>query len=349
MKPAPGAMRLRPDRRQVLGGLLGATILGPAALRGETTVFDVGSLLPGEFSWRPELSPSGPVAIVVSIPEQLVHVYRNAVRFAVSTCSTGKPGHTTPTGVFTILQKDADHRSSTYGGAPMPNMNRLTWDGIALHAGNLPGYPASHGCVRLPLEFSAKLFGVTHIGTPVVIGGSASDPFPLVHPGFLLDGITGQEVLDAVAALETKAHPSDWEIAPEYPITTVIVTGADRRAALLEEGVKILEDGLDIAGPGPLGEHVLVLDGTAEGGGLRWTALTHHEEADRTFDTDLAVLNRLRLTPAFRAAVNARLHPGLTLVVSDLAAHPDRRSGSDFTIMEGAMLDVPPPLERPRG
>jgi hypothetical protein len=333
----------------VLCGLLGAALVRPAGAGAETVVLDVDSLLPGEYSWRPELSPSGPVAIVVSIPAQLVHVYRNGIRFAVSTCSTGKSGHATPTGVFTILQKDAHHHSSTYGGAPMPNMNRLTWDGIALHAGNLPGYPASHGCVRLPIEFSAKLFEVTHVGTPVVIGGSASDPFPLVHPGFLLDGITEQEVLDAAAALEAKTHPSDWEIAPEYPITTVIVTGADRRAALREEGVEILEDGVGIDGAGPLGEHVLVLDGADEAGGLRWTALTHHEDEGRSFDTDLAVLDRLRLTPAFRAAVNARLHPGLTLVVSDLAAHPDRRSAADFTIMEGAMLDVPPPLERPRG
>jgi len=105
-----------------------------------------------------------------------VHVYRNGIRIAVSTCSTGKPGHETPTGVFVVLQKDADHRSSTYGGAPMPNTNRLTWDGIALHAGNLPGYPASHGCVRLPLDFSARLFEVTHLGTPVIITDSHHDP-----------------------------------------------------------------------------------------------------------------------------------------------------------------------------
>ncbi|MEY3082745.1 MAG: hypothetical protein RJA94_2730 [Pseudomonadota bacterium] len=106
----------------------------------------------GEFNWFPERSPGGPVIIIVSIPDQLVHVYRNGIRIAASTCSTGKPGHRTPTGVFQILQKDKHHRSSTYSNAPMPNMNRLTWSGIALHAGNLPGYPASHGCVRLPMQ-----------------------------------------------------------------------------------------------------------------------------------------------------------------------------------------------------
>ena len=115
-------------------------------------------LKPGDYTWHPERSPSGPLAIVVSLPDQLVHVYRNGIRIAVSTCSTGKPGHSTPTGVFTILQKDKHHHSSTYNNAPMPNMNRLTWSGVALHAGNLPGYPASHGCVRCrwnsPTSFS---------------------------------------------------------------------------------------------------------------------------------------------------------------------------------------------------
>jgi hypothetical protein len=80
------------------------------------------SLKPGEFIWRPHLSPSGPVVVVVSLPRQLVHVYRNGLVIAVSTCSTGKPGHGTPTGVFTILQKRQEHYSSTYNNAPMPNM-----------------------------------------------------------------------------------------------------------------------------------------------------------------------------------------------------------------------------------
>src|SRR5512137_2090283 len=129
----------------------------------------------GEFNWFPERSAAGPILIIVSIPDQRVHVYRNGIRIAASSCSTGKPGHRTPTGVFKILQKDKHHRSSTYSNAPMPNMNRLTWSGIALHAGNLPGYPASHGCVRLPLEFSQLLFTITHVGTAVIIAGSHSD------------------------------------------------------------------------------------------------------------------------------------------------------------------------------
>jgi lipoprotein-anchoring transpeptidase ErfK/SrfK len=109
------------------------------------------------------------VAVIVSLSEQRVHVYRNGIRIAVSTCSTGKPGHETPVGVFTVLQKDRHHHSNLYNNAPMPNMQRLTWGGIALHAGHLPGYPASHGCVRLPMEFSRLLFNTTSMGGRVHI------------------------------------------------------------------------------------------------------------------------------------------------------------------------------------
>ncbi|MCB1546973.1 MAG: L,D-transpeptidase family protein, partial [Hyphomicrobiaceae bacterium] len=99
-------------------------------------------LRPGEFTWAPERAPSGSVTIIVSLPEQLMHVYRNGIEIGISSCSTGRPGHRTPTGVFTILEKERKHVSSIYKGAQMPNMERLTWGGIALHAGNLPGYPA---------------------------------------------------------------------------------------------------------------------------------------------------------------------------------------------------------------
>ncbi len=83
----------------------------------------------GEYTWNPDRSPTGPVLIIVSLPDQIVYVYRNGVQIAASTCSTGKLGHRTPTGVFKILQKDKNHRSSTYNNTPMPSMNRLTWVG----------------------------------------------------------------------------------------------------------------------------------------------------------------------------------------------------------------------------
>jgi lipoprotein-anchoring transpeptidase ErfK/SrfK len=107
--------------------------------------------------------------MIVSIPDQQLFVFRNGVRIGRSTVSTGTKGHNTPTGVFTILQMKVTHESNLYKGAKMPHMQRLTWDGIAMHAGHLPGYPASHGCVRLPVDFAAKLYKVTKVGTTVVI------------------------------------------------------------------------------------------------------------------------------------------------------------------------------------
>jgi lipoprotein-anchoring transpeptidase ErfK/SrfK len=130
-------------------------------------------LKPGQYKWAPDRSPSGPVVVVVDLPDQMAYVYRDGIRIGVTTVSTGRPGHVTPTGVFTILQKQPMHHSTLYNDAPMPYMERLTWSGVCLHAGGLPGYPSSHGCVHLPLEFSKLLYGITADSTTVVIADSA--------------------------------------------------------------------------------------------------------------------------------------------------------------------------------
>jgi lipoprotein-anchoring transpeptidase ErfK/SrfK len=131
------------------------------------------ALRPGQFIWQPERADTGEVELVVSLAEQKAYVYRGDTLIGVTTVSTGMRGHRTPTGSFTILQKNRRHFSNLYNNAPMPNMQRLTWDGIALHAGALPGYPASHGCVRLPMEFSRILFDVTRMGGRVhIVAGS---------------------------------------------------------------------------------------------------------------------------------------------------------------------------------
>src|SRR5687767_6672744 len=132
------------------------------------------ALKPGEYAWHPEASPYGPVLVVVSIDDQRAYVYRNGVRIGTTTVSTGRPGYSTPTGVFQILQKKKMHHSNLYDDAPMPFMQRLTWDGVALHAGRIPGRPASHGCVRLPPAFAPLLYDVTYHGGTVVVTDAAS-------------------------------------------------------------------------------------------------------------------------------------------------------------------------------
>ena len=135
----------------------------------EAAAADPSSLRPGEFVWQPERAAAGPVEIVVSLPLQRAYIYRGDTLIGVTTVSTGRKGHETPTGSFEILQKRKRHFSNLYNNAPMPFMQRLTWDGIALHAGEIPDRPASHGCVRLPLAFASHLFGATQLGATVHI------------------------------------------------------------------------------------------------------------------------------------------------------------------------------------
>ncbi len=119
----------------------------------------------------------GEVHVVVSVPEQRAWVFRGQTFIDSSPVSTGKRGHSTPTGTFPILQKKVHHNSNLYSNAPMPYMQRLTHSGIALHAGQLPGYPASHGCIRFPMDFAKKLYGLTRMGTIVrVVGTRANTP-----------------------------------------------------------------------------------------------------------------------------------------------------------------------------
>ena len=167
---APPALRFDPDAPQG----------GPAAVLADTDLMveaDGGvELKPGEFRWLPaaQIRSDAPVTVMVNIAEQRGYVYRDARLIAVTTVSTGKPGHDTPTGVFEILEKKKVHHSNRYednSGRPaaMPFMQRLTWEGVAMHAGRIPGTPASHGCVRLPKEFAAQLFTLTQRGDNVVV------------------------------------------------------------------------------------------------------------------------------------------------------------------------------------
>jgi hypothetical protein len=134
---------------------------------------------------------AGPVLIVISIARQRVSVYGSSGLIAQSGVSTGRPGFRTPTGVFSVLQKSRWHRSNIYSGAPMPYMQRITWSGVALHAGVLPGYPASHGCIRMTHAFAAELWGMTRLGARVVVApddaeavamASARLPVPTLTP-----------------------------------------------------------------------------------------------------------------------------------------------------------------------
>ena len=136
----------------------------------------VDTLKPGQYVWIPQDRYEGPMKIVVVLDTQRVYVFQNDKLIGFSTISSGKKGKETPIGAFNILQKNIDHKSNLYSNAPMPYMQRLTWDGIAIHGGHLPGYPASHGCIRLPLAFAKSLFAVTKLDQEVVVLKDTSTP-----------------------------------------------------------------------------------------------------------------------------------------------------------------------------
>ena len=132
-------------------------------------IFGDKELKPGQYLWR-EGSFSGDPRVVVSLSDQRAYLYRGDDLVAVSSISTGRDENPTPTGIFSILAKKPMHRSIKYDNAPMPFMQRIDQYGVALHAGHNPGYPASHGCIRLPSAFAKKLYGVTDLGATVMIG-----------------------------------------------------------------------------------------------------------------------------------------------------------------------------------
>ena len=159
-------------KRLIQLGLLACVDAAPAHAakhRQLSVVEKAPRLNPGQYVWDAKGPSAGPLFLVIDLSKQRAMLYRDGVPIAASTVSTGSKGRETPTGVFTILQKEVVHRSRTYDDAPMPYMQRLTWKGVAMHAGHLPGYAASHGCIRLPKGFAKLLYGVTNLGTPVMI------------------------------------------------------------------------------------------------------------------------------------------------------------------------------------
>jgi lipoprotein-anchoring transpeptidase ErfK/SrfK len=153
-------------------------------LASQTELSDQGnSLRPGDYRQLAEFQPSAPVTVVVDIPSQLAGVYQQNQLVVITTVSTGKPGHETPVGTFRVTGKAVDHHSNLYNNAPMPYMQRLTNDGVSIHAGKITGVPSSHGCVRMPLGMAKLLYGATKIGTEVTIIDRPAPPVGIETAG----------------------------------------------------------------------------------------------------------------------------------------------------------------------
>lgn len=285
----------------------------------------------GEFLWIGDALTSGPIVMVVSITEQRAYVYRNGVLIGATTVSTGRPGHATPTGVFTVLQKQKEHRSTIYDGAPMPYMERLTWGGVALHAGGLPGYPESHGCIHLPTEFARLLFGVSPSGMTVVIGTEATAPERVAHPGYLAPvSFAGGQPIERHPFVATEEERWNPELSPSGPVSIVLSQGS-QRVVVYRNGIEIGRARLLVSGDTPLVDHVLIL---AEGPSsvpdpyvpdparYRWlrVGVPGHMGENGT-QVDPAAVARIKIPPDFVAKVNAIMTPGTTVLVTSAALY----------------------------
>src|SRR5256884_5477455 len=153
--------------------------------------------------------PQGPLIIAISIEKQSLKLYDANGFFAETPISTGMRGHPTPMGVFSIIQKHKFHHSNIYSGAPMPYMQRITWSGVAMHAGVLPGYPASHGCIRMPMAFAMKMWNWTKMGARVIVTPGEISPANFSHPLLVSQKIVPQPAIADEPATDAPAVKSD--------------------------------------------------------------------------------------------------------------------------------------------
>jgi hypothetical protein len=313
-----------------------ASSLASVPFWGERSSAPIGTkpadLKDGQWVWQPAAAPEGPIVVVVSLDEQMTYAYRNGLLIGYATSSSGKPGHGTPTGVFQTLQKDATHRSSTYNNAPMPFQQRLTWDGVALHAGGLPGYPSSHGCVHLPSAFAQALFEASPLGMTVVVATEATAPKAVAHPMPIatVDPATG--VARVLPRLQEGERFRLSEAAMAEGPLALVLSRADARIIVMRNGQEVARSRVDIEGDAPFGTHVYIAK-PGVGQFPRWVAVSvPGAEADSGVELDPAQVGRVRFPRDFLEAITTLITPGTTLLVTDEPIVPDT-TGVEITVL----------------
>jgi len=309
--------------------------LALAALGADPVPLDVTAnarkLNPGQFEWSPERSPKGPLLVVCSLDDQMLYAFRNGIQIARSTISTGREGKRTPTGVFTILQRKIDHESNIYKGAKMPYMQRLTWTGIAMHAGELPGYPASAGCIRLPYEFSKLIYGEMKNGSTVVITEKNASPTKSNSPSTILKE---SEAPDEADKSIPKGRPI-WEPHKSLhgPIS-ILLSYADRTLYVWRNGVQIGQCPVAYDLPEnqlPEGVFLMLEGGVAD---PKTPGLTLYPWSVVSLDGDQVegnvvdyIRDNFRLDPTFRKLLNKVVEPGTLFLATRESSTEETRSG----------------------
>jgi len=271
-----------------------------------------------EYFWRPELAPAGPLVMVASLDEQRIYVYRNGIAIGESRISSGRAGYDTPTGVYTILQKAREHRSNLYDDAPMPFMQRLTWDGLALHAGALPGHPASHGCIRLPPAFAERLFAASARGTVVVVTSGHVAPAIVNHPAAIAPVDLAGRALGLVDAAGTPLWPPD-----DGGPTSILASTHDRMLYVLQSGRLVAHSPMTVPEDFQLHGTLLYVRRAGQSSELAveqpdvpWSVYRILGDGPAIEPRELA--GRLKVPEAFGARLRERLRIGTTVLVTDL-------------------------------
>lgn len=256
----------------------------------------------------PKDAAKGPLLVIISIADQRISLYDNGALIARSSVSTGVRNHPTPLGVFSVISKSRFHRSNIYSNAPMPYMQRITWSGIALHAGDLPGYPASHGCIRLTNEFAIRLFQLTKRGTRVIIAHDDIRPEEISNPrlfvpkpkialaspqpGTAVEPVNATTTADATdAPLISKAmtqedakvpDPASGAAAPQKRGSISVFVSRKLSKLFVRQGFAPLFD-VPVTiqdNAEPMGTHVFTaMEFQNDGAAIRWTVVTIPEKS----------------------------------------------------------------------
>jgi L,D-transpeptidase catalytic domain len=279
----------------------------------------------------PQDTPKGPLQIIISIADQQISLYDNGALIARSLVSTGVQGHPTPLGVFSVISKERWHRSNIYSGAPMPYMQRITWSGIALHAGVVPGHPASHGCIRLTSDFAIRLWHLAKRGTRVIIASDDVRPVEIANSHLFVSKPKAASVSPESSAVtvtdnDNKTAPSRGALvssaetpevanlqipgsipqgaAPQKVVPISVFVSRKLSKLFVRQGFTPLFDvPVKIQNPEqPLGTHVFTaMEFQNDGASLRWTVVSLPEK----FKKREAVMEEIVATSLFAKANDA--------------------------------------------
>ena len=315
----------------------------------------------------------GPLQIIISIADQRISLYENGALIARSSVSTGVEGHPTPLGVFSVLSKKKWHRSNIYSAAPMPYMQRITWSGIALHAGDLPGYPASHGCIRLTNDFAIRLWHLTKRGTRVIIAPEDVRPVEITNPQLFAQkprvasaspesGTATLASNDSVSAATTHAplvsntdegakasDPASAGVRAQKVVPISVFVSRQLSKLFVRKGFTPLFDvPIKIRNLAePMGTHVFsAMEFQNEGAAIRWTVVSIPEKSSPIKEIHQGCTKnrpcRTKQTPFWSASTYRKmwlieflelLTPGSSLIISDHGISHETGRDTDFIVL----------------